>query len=167
VSLPSYLLSALHARYGRADLPAFTADHPEAWVVWEPGPWHPAGKGRTEGVVPIAGQLPPAPTQAEALAIQLRLDDHHPQVTLGRDEACAIPVNDATLSRHHLTFARGFEGWTVEDTGSSNGSWLGMAKLKPGQPVPLRDGAQLQAGRVFLTFHEPAGMLARLQASRP
>ena len=46
----------------------------------------------------------------------------------------------------------GANGWTVRDAGSTNGSWLDGAPLAPGIPLDLRDGAQLQAGQVWLTF---------------
>jgi hypothetical protein len=166
--LVSFLISTLTSRYKAADAASFRADHPEPWLVWEPGPWRPGGQGQT-GFLPAVGRSAnpaPVPTAAEALATQLKVDERHPQVTVGRAEDASIPINDATLSRVHLVLSRGATAWVVEDSQSSNGSWLAGQKLEPGKRYPLQDGAQLQAGQVFLTFYEPGGMYARIKVNR-
>ena len=90
--------------------------------------------------------------------MQLKTTPRHPNVTVGRGDEEAIPINDATLSRVHLTLKRSASGWTVEDSNSSNGSWLDGMKLEPGRPYPLKDGAAIQGGRVYLTYFEPSGI---------
>jgi pSer/pThr/pTyr-binding forkhead associated (FHA) protein len=83
---------------------------------------------------------------------------------LGRAPECDLPINDGSLSRSHLAFVFGPGQPTVEDLGSLNGSSLAGQRLQPGQPQPLVAGAQLQAGSVYLTFLDAAGLFERLRA---
>jgi hypothetical protein len=162
----SFMISALAARFRSGDAAAFSAAHPYPWVVWEPGPWLPPGNAASQTMVlPRAAQ--PGKLGGEALALALKLGAGQTALVLGRGETVDLPVNDATLSRSHLTFSPTHAGsWQVTDQGSSNGSWVDERKLGAGLPVTLRDGAHIQAGQVYLTFYEAAGLFVRIRALR-
>ena len=38
--MKSYLLSTLTLRYSTQGVEKFEADHPYAWLLWEPGAWN-------------------------------------------------------------------------------------------------------------------------------
>ena len=160
------MTSALASRFKEADVAAFAAAYPHPWVVWEPGPWAPPGNVATQTMV-MAKAVSPGKLGGEALAMALKLAGGQASLILGRGESVDLPINDATLSRSHLAFAPGLFGqWTVIDQGSRNGTWLDARKLTSSIPEPLRDGAQVQAGQVYLTFYEAAGLFARLYPLR-
>jgi DNA-binding NtrC family response regulator len=63
---------------------------------------------------------------------------------VGRVPPADVVVPDESLSRQHARFTRTDDGVTLEDLGSTNGSWLGgenvtTATLKPGDVVLLGD----------------------------
>lgn len=50
-------------------------------------------------------------------------------ITLGRDITNDITINDPEVSRHHLRFTRGADGFTIEDLGSTNGTFINGQRL--------------------------------------
>jgi len=134
--------------------------------VWEPGEWHPPERAGHTLVAAAEAPRPAGKGAAEALAIALTRNPRRPYVTVGRGPENDVVIDDATLSRIHLVLMRSDDGtWTIRDAGSSNGSRLADRRLEPGKPEGLRCGARLEAGSVRLTFHDPADLLMRLQAS--
>lgn len=79
-----------------------------------------------------------------------------PEVTLGRDPICDIPITDETVSARHarLTFHHG--QWWLEDLNSTNGTRLNQANVS--QPVVLTTGDEIVLGAVRVVVHtiEPA-----------
>ena len=69
---------------------------------------------------------------------------------LGRDAAADVPVDDASVSRHHARVV--VEGFSVhvEDLGSKNGTFVGDRRLEA--RMPLRDGDVIRLGKVSLVF---------------
>jgi diguanylate cyclase (GGDEF)-like protein len=70
-------------------------------------------------------------------------------VEIGRDDACAIVLSDASVSRKHARVVAEEQGVRVEDLGSTNGTAVN------GQPVtaaPLRPGDRLDVGNVPIRF---------------
>ena len=69
---------------------------------------------------------------------------------LGRDAAADVPVDDASVSRHHARVV--VEGFSVhvEDLGSKNGTFVGDRRLEA--RTPLRDGDVIRLGKVSLVF---------------
>lgn len=70
-------------------------------------------------------------------------------VTLGRDITNDIVINDPEVSRHHLRLTRGAGGFTIEDLGSTNGTFIngqrltGARQLRPGDMVGLGETVTL------------------------
>lgn len=70
-------------------------------------------------------------------------------MNLGRDITNNIVINDREVSRHHLRFTRGAEGYTMEDLGSTNGTFIngrrvtGATLLKPGDMIGLGETVTL------------------------
>lgn len=60
-------------------------------------------------------------------------------LTIGRDPACDLPLDDLVLSRRHAQLRRGADGWLVEDLGSTNGTFLNGQQLKRATLLKLGD----------------------------
>lgn len=73
------------------------------------------------------------------------------EVTIGRSSACTIALDDAFVSTHHArVFADPAGGWAVEDTGSTNGTWINGQRLAGTHHV--RSGDRLGVGGVVAEF---------------
>lgn len=85
-------------------------------------------------------------------------------LNLGRDITNDIVINDREVSRHHLRFTKGADGFTMEDLGSTNGTFVngkrvsGAVALKNGDMVGLGETVTLQyeTGRPGATVPPPA-----------
>ena len=164
--MKSYLLSAFVRTHAHLDEDAFRLSEPTHWLVWEAGPWKPGG-ARTLTSIPPAPAPPSVATGVEALAYSLSpRDGTRDQVTLGRNPICDIVINDGTVSMLHLVFVRAEPGWTVQDSGSRNGSSLSGVPLDSGKPRALLSGARVMAGSVAFSFYDPKDMLLRLKQYR-
>jgi len=69
-------------------------------------------------------------------------------VTLGRGHDCTLVLADDYASTHHARLVPGDSGWLVEDLGSTNGTYLGRAKVARPTPVPL--GTPIRIGKTSL-----------------
>ena len=74
-----------------------------------------------------------------------------PEVTLGRDPANTIFLNDMTVSRSHAKILINRNGALIEDLGSLNGTWVDGAIVNS---APLHDGSSVQIGTFTLIYHE-------------
>jgi pSer/pThr/pTyr-binding forkhead associated (FHA) protein len=165
--MKSYLISAFVRSHSHLDEESFRISEPTSWLVWEAGPWKPGGARTLTATPPNLASINPLPTGAEALAYTLSpKDSSKDQVTLGRNPICDIVINDGTVSMLHLVFMRGKDGWTVQDSGSRNGSSLSGSTLESGKPKLLLSTARLMAGSVAFSFYEPKDMLWRLKQYR-
>ena len=83
-------------------------------------------------------------------ALELDLGPRSPAITLGRDEACGLVLDDPSISRRHgqLLWVDGQACY--EDLGSRNGSRLNGTALRT--RASLREGDVLQLGDVHLTL---------------
>ncbi|MBK8020258.1 MAG: FHA domain-containing protein [Chloroflexi bacterium] len=72
-------------------------------------------------------------------------------VTLGRDITNDIVINDPEVSRHHMRLTRGASGFSLEDLGSTNGTFVNGQRLSGARP--LRPGDMIGLGEtVTLTY---------------
>jgi hypothetical protein len=165
--LKSFLLSTLLPELDLRDEVAFARAYPHPWLLRESKPTPSAHSGGATVLMPTPTML-----SSEGLALAIALEPARvgaTQVTLGRGHACDVELDDGTLSQLHCVFLKSETGWQVEDLGSTNGTWVDGARLDKRAPVPLVDGARIQAAQVLLTFHDSNGLWRRLEveALRP
>jgi hypothetical protein len=79
-------------------------------------------------------------------------------VTLGRDITNDIVINDPEVSRHHMRLTRGAGGFTVEDLGSTNGTFVNGQRLTGARP--LRPGDMVGLGETVTLAYEMSVMSA-------
>jgi FHA domain len=71
------------------------------------------------------------------------------ELTIGRDISNDIVINDAEVSRHHARLYRQAGGFVLEDTGSTNGTFvngqrlMGPHMLRPGEMILLGENISL------------------------
>ena len=75
-------------------------------------------------------------------------------LTVGRDPASDIFLNDITVSRHHAVLTRSDGEVAVEDAGSLNGTYVNGVSV---DRVVLRPGDILQVGRFQMAFVTGSG----------
>jgi pSer/pThr/pTyr-binding forkhead associated (FHA) protein len=71
------------------------------------------------------------------------------QTTIGRSPDCDIFLDDVTVSRRHAIVAQGDAGFTIEDLGSLNGTFLNRSRI---DRDVLDNGDELQIGKYRLIF---------------
>jgi len=85
------------------------------------------------------------------------------EIVLGRLDAgrAVFPDIDLTneqgmemgVSRRHARVVRRGNQVFVEDLNSLNGTFLNATRLAPELPYPIKDGDQVQLGKLILTIH--------------
>ncbi|HVG24213.1 MAG TPA: FHA domain-containing protein, partial [Thermoanaerobaculia bacterium] len=70
---------------------------------------------------------------------------------IGRAPDCAITITDASISSRHARVVRSGEGFTIEDLGSRNGTFVNGEKVD--KPRLLGDGDVVRVGKVIMTFN--------------
>jgi hypothetical protein len=76
-------------------------------------------------------------------------------LVIGRGDEATWVILDEDLSRVHAEVRRGWDGVTVVDLASKNGTFVDRIKVGSA-PVELHDGARLALGDVVMRFHDPA-----------
>ncbi len=71
---------------------------------------------------------------------------------IGRLPHCGLRLTDDRASNDHAFLRWGTNGWTVRDTGSTNGSWLNGQPLEPRTDVPVKAGDALAFGARDVTM---------------
>jgi pSer/pThr/pTyr-binding forkhead associated (FHA) protein len=74
----------------------------------------------------------------------------HETVTIGREPAADVFLDDVTVSRNHAIITRAPGGTVLRDLGSLNGTYVNRRRIE-GEEV-LEDGDELQIGKFRLTF---------------
>jgi predicted component of type VI protein secretion system len=74
---------------------------------------------------------------------------------IGRGDEASWVILDEDLSRTHAEIRRGWDGVTVVDLGSKNGTRVD-GKRVGSDPAVLRDGAAITLGGLVMRFHDPA-----------
>lgn len=76
-------------------------------------------------------------------------------VTVGRDEACDVTLDDEAASRQHARLIPRDDGIEIEDLGSRNGTWLGGKKVSSATWAP---GKTLRIGDTDLSLCKEADL---------
>lgn len=76
-------------------------------------------------------------------------------LVIGRGDEAHWVILDEDLSRAHAEVRRGWDGVTIVDLGSKNGTRVDGTRIGS-DPVELRDGALLTLGNLALRFRDPA-----------
>ncbi|MBV6394730.1 MAG: hypothetical protein HFACDABA_00297 [Anaerolineales bacterium] len=77
------------------------------------------------------------------------------QITIGRDPACEICLNDEAVSARHARLRFHHRQWWAEDLNSTNGTQLNQAALH--LPTVLASGDQLECGNSSIIVSLGAG----------
>jgi hypothetical protein len=72
------------------------------------------------------------------------------RVTIGRDAASDVVLDDAGISRHHARIERQAGAWLLADDGSANGTELNGRAVA--FPQPLKPGDRVGVGPIVLRF---------------
>jgi pSer/pThr/pTyr-binding forkhead associated (FHA) protein len=68
---------------------------------------------------------------------------------IGRSPDCDIFLDDVTVSRKHAVLIRSDDGFTIEDQGSLNGTFVNRKRIDSAR---LEDDDEVQIGKYRLTF---------------
>ncbi len=77
-------------------------------------------------------------------------------ITVGRDITNDIVINDPEVSRHHCRLTQGGGGYTIEDLGSTNGTFLNGQRLTGARP--LSHGDMLGLGETVTLAYESSAV---------
>lgn len=109
----------------------------------------------------VPSDVAAAPDRAPVLVVQKGPDAgerfylESPRLTIGRNPASDIFLNDVTVSRAHAVIQVGPDGVTIEDVGSLNGTYVGGVRV---DKAALKHGDIVQIGRFQLLFLEGGGV---------
>ena len=73
------------------------------------------------------------------------------RVEIGRSPDAPVFLDDVTVSRSHAMLVRDDVGYTIEDAGSLNGTYVNRRRV---ERAKLEDGDEVQIGKYRLTFLE-------------
>src|ERR1035441_3043961 len=65
---------------------------------------------------------------------------------IGRAQDCDLVVAEAPVSSHHCRLAHLADGFTLEDLGSTNGTFVDGTRIASHEPVPVPHGARVTLG---------------------
>ena len=73
-------------------------------------------------------------------------------VLIGRGTDAAIRLDDDYVSTRHARIASSADQWFVEDLGSTNGTYVGSARIT--QPTTITLGTQVRIGKTILELRK-------------
>jgi hypothetical protein len=73
-----------------------------------------------------------------------------PEIILGRDPGCDIPLTDDTVSTRHAQLTYHHGQWWLEDLASTNGTSLNDAQVN--MPTVITSGDEIKCGSTSLTI---------------
>jgi hypothetical protein len=73
-------------------------------------------------------------------------------ILIGRGTDAAIRLDDDYVSTRHARIAASDEQWFVEDLGSTNGTYVGSARIT--QPTALALGTQVRIGKTIVELRK-------------
>ena len=81
-----------------------------------------------------------------------RADLDQAPILIGRGTDAAIRLDDDYVSTRHARIAASGDQWFVEDLGSTNGTYVGTARIT--QPTTLTLGTQVRIGKTILELRK-------------
>lgn len=72
------------------------------------------------------------------------------RLTIGRDDASDVTLEDQTVSRLHAVLERYGNSWVLRDVGSANGTFVNGERIAAERP--LRSGDELAIGSIRLVY---------------
>ncbi|WP_395690380.1 FHA domain-containing protein [Nocardioides sp.] len=96
-----------------------------------------------------------APTHVEVTAgsnAGARADLAQAPILIGRGADAAIRLDDDYVSTRHARIASSGDQWFVEDLGSTNGTYVGAARIT--QPTTITLGTQVRIGKTVLELRK-------------
>ena len=81
-----------------------------------------------------------------------RADLTEAPILIGRGADAAIRLDDDYVSTRHARIASSGDQWFVEDLGSTNGTYIGSARIT--QPTTLTLGTQVRIGKTLLELRK-------------
>ena len=81
-----------------------------------------------------------------------RADLAQAPILIGRGADAAIRLDDDYVSTRHARIAASGDQWFVEDLGSTNGTYIGSARIT--QPTTLALGTQVRIGKTLLELRK-------------
>ena len=81
-----------------------------------------------------------------------RADLTQAPILIGRGSDAAIRLDDDYVSTRHARIAASGDQWFVEDLGSTNGTYIGSARIT--QPTTLTLGTQVRIGKTILELRK-------------
>lgn len=79
------------------------------------------------------------------------------KIIIGRDPMSDISLNDPEVSRQHVQLVRTDSGYTLEDLGSTNGTFIDGEQVEAGEVHPLRNGQIISMGSGVTLLYEAGG----------
>jgi pSer/pThr/pTyr-binding forkhead associated (FHA) protein len=86
--------------------------------------------------------------EADASAPALTFDG--PRVVIGRGAGCDVRLPDPSVSHRHATVRVAGSEFALVDEGSTNGTFVGGARLWPQTPRVIKSGDMIRVGRVWV-----------------
>lgn len=93
--------------------------------------------------------------QGRSLAAQ-RVRLERGLLTIGRGQDCDLVLPDTQVSRRHAELRRHGDQWFIVDLGSTNGTFVGGASVRPNEAYPVPQGIPVQLGDTQLMLEEEA-----------
>ena len=76
-----------------------------------------------------------------------------PETSIGKDESNDVVLRDSTVSRQHAIVKRRRRRWELADAKSSNGTFVGDARITD-KPISLADGQEVRFGGAKFVFRD-------------
>ena len=113
---------------------------------------------------PLSAPPPPAraPHRPEVFTVLKRPGGpFEDRIGLGRARNADVHLPLARLSKYHAYVTTSADGaaYLIADAGSKNGTYVDGVRLPTREPVPLRDGCEIQLGPYVFQFYTSRGLV--------
>jgi hypothetical protein len=106
--------------------------------------------GRVAGAQHATSQ--PAWLEKSSTGQRIVLPTDRHELTIGRDPDSDLRLDDLDVSRWHAVLLRTGSAWHINDSGSTNGTYVNRYQITA--PTTLHDGDTVRVGNASFTFHQ-------------